>query len=240
MTTSETGAFRFDRLSAACYRITIAVEGYASRTMHLGCLTPDTRLDCRIRIAAASQVTGRVVDHDGKPLAGVTVSPLTLRATDLTLYLCHDLQPAVTDDEGRFTLARLPTGYAELKLKRPGAQLFGDTTRLINVPSSGVRIRLEALGRIEGVVPEELRGDGQVHIHPANGDLYGLAYTANCAEDGSFAIENVPPGEYRIGTEVRSVSGYGGDPTGIPLILVLPGETASADLAPSPGIPARP
>ena len=207
--TTDTGAFRFDNLSTVYCRLAIAAKGYASRTINLDCLTADSCLNSRIGIAAASQLSGRVVDYEGQPVPGVIVSALTLTAIDLSPYLCRDIQPTTTDEDGRFSLERLPTGYAELKLKRPGAQLFGETTSLLAVPSrSAVRLRLEALGAIEGVVPEDSRGDGQVHVYPASGDLYGFAYTVNYAEDGSFTIENVPPGEYRVGTDMTQVSGY--------------------------------
>lgn len=230
--TTETGAFRFDSLSTAYYRLSIAADGYASRTIHLDCLTPDSCLNSRIGIAAASQLSGRVVDHEGQPVPGVIVSALTLMAIDLSPYLCPDVQPTTTDGDGRFALERLPTGYAELKLKRPGARLFGETTSLLAVPSSRARLQLQALGTIEGVVPEDRRGDGQVHVYPATGEVYGFAYTANCAKDGSFTIENVPPGEYRVGTDMMEISGHGDDDTGVTFILVPPGKTVQPHFAP--------
>ncbi|MBK8180898.1 MAG: carboxypeptidase regulatory-like domain-containing protein [Planctomycetes bacterium] len=67
------------------------------------------------------RVAGRVIDHQGKPVVGASVSPMCdafrLKHEGRTLSTSHaTLDPAFTDAEGRFELRNLPKSLVYLRI----------------------------------------------------------------------------------------------------------------------------
>ena len=75
---------------------------------------PGKTAKARIKLAPAAAVTGRVVDTEGRPVAGVSVDAHHLNRS-------LEWQDTVTDSKGRYTLKRLPRGKIEL-----GAENYPD------------------------------------------------------------------------------------------------------------------
>ncbi len=221
---SEKGTLEFSGIPPGLYRLDLQAPGHASRKMNLDPLPRASCHTIQVKLAKTASLMGRVVNEKGEPQSGITVVPANLRSLDYSPYHCEDIQAVLTDLHGRFRLDGLPRGYAELKLKRPEAIVFIASTSLIQVPSSGFRVLLETPGTIQGTVAGEIRPNTQVHIKSTSNPIYGKAYTVNCARDGFFEIKDVPPGEYRIGTDGGKIFDIDQDDSGFKYVYVKPGE----------------
>jgi len=153
---------------------------------------------------------GRVVDQDGKPVAGAVVKPkwfgtdsadsssISARAMDAILKF----PSATTDDAGVFRFARLPQaqGIGYTVTKRGYARVYDSKTK---------DIVLGPAGDITGRVVDE-KGKPVAGAKVAT----GLGETeATTRKDGTYVIENVPVGErtvtaYFSGFHVADAIGY--------------------------------
>lgn len=112
--TGADGHFRLEGLAERDYRLR-AQDPNTLQTIELGPF-PAGRTDLRLVMPADgvfAKVTGRVVTGDGRPLAGasvvVRVRSLALRIDRTTTTYRNELRDEVLcDDDGRFTLVRVP------------------------------------------------------------------------------------------------------------------------------------
>jgi hypothetical protein len=149
-----------------------------------------------VKLAAASTASIVVLDPDGEPVVGATVTPLV--AEDRI----DALLAAVTDAQGR---ARLPgVAVADLHHVRVAAEEFG-TVQQTPVLRSGQHegtIRLRPVGRVEGQVfakdRELLRGMKFKLISYAIRDGEGVA-VVECGADGKFVVPRIATGELQLG-----------------------------------------
>jgi len=229
-TSSEQGTFEFSGIPSGLYRLDLQASGFASRKINLQSLPPASCHTIHVNLARASSLKGRVVNERGVPQSGILVVPVNLRCLDYSSYHCEDVKTTLTDLYGRFRIDGLPGGYAELKLKRPESTVFEAKTSLLRIPSSGSRVLLETPGAIRGTVAGEIKSNTQVHIQSTSNPIFGKAYSTNCARDGFFEIKNVPPGEYRIGTDGRKIFGLDQDDSGFQYVHVKPGEVAEVKI----------
>jgi hypothetical protein len=141
------------------------------------------------------ELTGRVLDHAGAPLANVFV----VIAAERPRYGCG----VVTDAQGRFRAPNVPD--TELGI-RAGLWGYRDVVMRVSAPATRpLEIRLRPAGKIRGRIvgpnlaratPQEpLRGvyimawDAR-SLRPA-ALVHGLFHPVRTAEDGSFVLEGV-------------------------------------------------
>lgn len=136
-------------------------------------------------------IRGRVVDRrDGSGIVGARVCVAGADA-------------AVTGPDGRFAVEGLSVGRKQLQVDAAG---FGrPPTAFVDPPTSGdLTIALDPARVIAGVV---VREDGtpvagiRVVADPVDGEPgtpYVHAYDATTAADGTFRIEDLPDGDYRL------------------------------------------
>jgi hypothetical protein len=223
--TDGAGRFHFDGLEAGPHELAAHRTGYlrASRTAPL---TKGQHFDdLRIPLTPQAVVAGRVEDQDGFPVvrAGIAVQA---RGPDGELVPSGNGE---TDDRGRFRVSGLPSGryylrvgpgmasywdarYAECYY--PAAAKFDDaeaTEVSAGQERAGILIRLPRIGgvRVQGRVAipagfsfEKGSPPGMILLMPADNDASGAGGLGPLAEDGSFALDGVPPGKYRLQAEL--------------------------------------
>jgi hypothetical protein len=171
-----------------------------------------------IRLAAVTQVRGRIVDRDGAPIAGLAVIPRSLtepRHGSVGLALSPDVaawHAARTDAHGAFTLRDIPTGMS-VSVVIDSAR-FG-RPRITWDPKRPVEITLdERLGSVGGrvVSPEGPAPAGtRVNVASASGGFLAgntqyrqfVLRSAATGPDGAFRCDGLPPGQYDAETDVR-------------------------------------
>ncbi|NLF59026.1 MAG: carboxypeptidase regulatory-like domain-containing protein [Candidatus Hydrogenedens sp.] len=155
-----------------------------------------------------SRITGRVINTEEKPVAGVRV-----RADDN-----RHAGSAVTDSDGNFNIARLPRGAYRLELAAKGySQIYGkvgdegfpykDRRDLIKTGDAPVTLVLRKSGRVEGRVVHAETGApipvfeiGLAH-RPAEWPRMNMNYDIgkSCLEpDGRFSLELYLPFKYVV------------------------------------------
>ncbi|MDA1054741.1 MAG: carboxypeptidase regulatory-like domain-containing protein [Planctomycetota bacterium] len=172
-----------------------------------------------ISLVTAGAVDGAAVSStDGAAVANVTAH----LASDALTY--HDDLPA---EDGTFSVPDIAPGTYELTLSAPG---FADSTITGVIVASGqiesYDIVLDPTGKIVGRVTSSFSGTAvsRVKVQAWHDGVYiGSAITE---ADGSYGIEFLSPGAYRV-----MVWGTGGTGSAGAEILVTPGEQVTADLS---------
>jgi hypothetical protein len=113
--TDENGTFRFQRLIAGRYRLQAQKPGFAAlagpfddRTLDVAAGQSIAGLELVLRPGAA--ITGRVLDANGGPAFGLTVSALRRMPRRDGQVRAITAQMAQTNERGEFQLANLPDG----------------------------------------------------------------------------------------------------------------------------------
>lgn len=139
-------------------------------------------------------VSGHVLDTEGLPVAGASVSGRKKG--------WQDQQRSGSD--GAFSLTRLTVGEPiVVQATTTGARSPVYTLEIPEAGLSGVELILESVrdGLIAGVVVD-LKGrpfPGQVSLAPAEGEIPQPPQRTETDADGRFLFPNVAPGAYRIG-----------------------------------------
>lgn len=156
-TTDSNGEFRFDRLEAGKYQLTLTGEGYARTEQE----AETGQTDLKIRMEVGQSISGRVVDAEAAPIEGATVRVGNGWGRQNRVE---------TDKEGRFELGGLDRGTLEVNVQSRGFLIhsfeteggdLGDIVlevapRLIGVvvgpdgyPVAGARVSANALSEAE-------------------------------------------------------------------------------------------
>lgn len=189
-----------------------AVPGQAtSESASFGFPMPPVSSRTTVRAAPVGTVHGRVVDLlTGEGIAGARVSTLEnywiqSEFTDLLRELMdHTVaHQEVTSDAG---------GYFEMKLTPEDYQVVVQHPRYAQHSRNDVRVRdgrnldLGSIGLHEGavvrgtVVDAEGKGvaDAYVHVLPVPGDWSARALHVRTDSEGSYVLDHVAPGRYRL------------------------------------------
>jgi hypothetical protein len=125
---------------------------------------------------------GRVIDRDGRPIAGARVSPAFPKRQ----------AGAATDDRGRFELAHIPPGPIELTAQAKG--YVPAQRKVVAGEAASIELRLEAGPAVTGRLVDQANrpiADAifQFELGPSNRAAWP---TARSGRDGRFRIEGVP------------------------------------------------
>lgn len=161
----------------------------------------------KVELRPSDPITGTVVAPDGKPLGGVKIQGYSkINASDFRDY--GSFTDTVTDDKGKFRLNLvkgglgvlwvLPTAYAstsravnkdrgdlgEIRL-RPGVRVSGRVVDVEGKPVPNIPVNIQYEGG----------GDETVNNLPVATSIRRSALTA---QDGNFAFDPLPSGDYRL------------------------------------------
>ena len=221
--TAADGTYEFAGLPPATYRVS---AGKIPASLTMAGRDPEVTVQ-RTEIVQAeaivlrrpSAVTGTVLDEFGDPVEGVTVEVLRTLPRDgrNTLARPAEARPRLTDDRGRFRVFAAPPGEyyvsagersrGETRLYHPGTLSIRDaaTVRVAaGADTSGVTVAYtsQAGARVSGYAFDS---NGQRLTFPVTlmesvhtGTPVTARRTAMPGEDGAFAFQNVPPGDYVI------------------------------------------
>ena len=216
--TAADGSFRFDGIAAGHYYLNAHHPQYVpsdGRRVDPLVIGP-SKENVRLRLTPLAIVEGVVTDQDGAPVEGVRIQAIQF-AVQAGLRRQMAGRFTLTDDRGRFRIAKLPAGEWFLRagpaqwstspstserppaiLTRvvPRAMFAGGAERIEK--SIDFRLNLQPAARIAGTlsghVPEErvafqlLGNDGE----PTSN------YTFFNTRTGAFAVHDVLPGTYRL------------------------------------------
>lgn len=223
--TGGDGSFTFRGLSPGDYQLQVRRSGYATETVSpLKLVRGEAPKPVEVFLVPGAAIAGFVKLKDGTPLAGriVMTRPPGGRGG---LALSAGQQP--TGPDGLFVLDGLKPGQSyDLLLIEPSA-MPRVVRSGVSAPADGIELLLPAPGRITGnaidagsgkpVVDFQVwydmdrstgqGGGGQVIRMVARGAAQQLGIggagerVVVHAEDGSFALENVPPGNWEVNVE---------------------------------------
>ncbi|MBI5070451.1 MAG: carboxypeptidase regulatory-like domain-containing protein [Deltaproteobacteria bacterium] len=156
----------------------------------------------RVALAAAAQVTGRVLARrGGKPVASAALLLLPADGEAAALPLPAEERPfATADAAGRFRLVAAPGSY----LLQASAAGFSGARLRVAAPGPGAEILLAASGVIEGLVrgADGAPAAGAEVLISGGGDLT----LGSAGSSGRFAVE-VPPGSYAVAARTERSAG---------------------------------
>lgn len=158
--------------------------------------------DLRLRVALPSgRLTGLVAGPQGEPVADAWV---TLRSTavDADRSIRAKSTSVVTDEVGRFEFEGLADTSYSVHVRGPDANTRGSAEDV--QIGTDLRITLEAMGQIRGVVTQD--GTPVTRFSVESG--FGRRAQTIVAPDGSFVLARIRPGTRRITvtTETGSAS----------------------------------
>jgi protocatechuate 3,4-dioxygenase beta subunit len=170
-----------------------------------------------VTLGEPKELTGEVVDENGKPLAGVDVSiamAIIGKEEDRrylpNYWLASDLLAVKTDGNGRFVFPNLPAeATCELVARSPGRALVctmdpaSRGERLQLAPGkAGIKVALPPEAKIRGTIVEKTTGrpvgDIRLTVQPEAGGLPLQQEPIAAAPDGSFSVGGLAPGRYTV------------------------------------------
>jgi len=195
------GFFRIEDLRAGS-TVDVSVErsGYAPGSAQ-GVQIPAEQ-PLRIVLQAAGSISGRVVDPDGKPIAGAMVR-VEIQAQAMGLTAFRSMPPFDRSDaEGGFRISNVTPGPLGVIAQAPGWQ-EGSVANLelrAGEDKRGVEIVLSPAAVLEGRVlspsGQALTG-AQVHVPPGENRGGGFHMTSSDG-DGHYVLDSLPPGPRTI------------------------------------------
>jgi hypothetical protein len=150
-----------------------------------------------VRLWDAGAVRGRVVDPDGKPLAGAEVLAAYDRARVLAAFAVRSTS---TDEKGCFELTKVPLGEIDVRAVAPGYVLGSarvvvrDRAELDLVLQQGDGVRLAI--RVTGAAAGELRGARVSLDARSASSLVSLPrslHERRLESDGTLSLVGLPP-----------------------------------------------
>jgi len=196
------GVVRVRGLLPGEFQISARCEGYISAERYDRVTLADKSVSgLRWEVTSGRAIRGLVVDASGKGVEGLSVSaeakpdPSKPRAQRTNAWSGN------TDAEGRFELAGLLSGAYNLNVSAWNPSRATPVTPTeVSLASErdveGVRIVLPATGELRGTVRDpQGRPVGEVDVTMRDGKR---RQSVEVADDGSFHVENVAPGEYRV------------------------------------------
>lgn len=183
-------------------RLVLQADGYVSRVIGYGKYDDKPRWsEHHSGLSKAAPVSGRVVDHNGKPLAEVDVRVDNLDATNGGRYESATEPKTSTDADGQFRVDSVPLGTATVWVHKPGYVRPGLGPK-ITTPAADLKLAMQPAAKLQVRVDfsATMRPQGYiVKIQPEGGEKVGSwGGSANIDADNQHTFENIPPGTYLI------------------------------------------
>ena len=196
--TDDAGRFEFPAVMAGRASLEARAEGWSpSIPFNFDFDAKTDQTDHELRLQTPAAVSGRVVDEDDRPVAGIVVT-----ARRKVTWMGN--QDTTTSSDGTFVLPTLDAGPYELSARSAGyatARVDG-----IVAPAEGIVLRLRENGALRGIVTDPnrkpvagfvVRVEQYVPIDSKT-PRRTVPATRVFAEDGRFEIADLEPGAYDI------------------------------------------
>lgn len=215
---SDDGSYAIENVTPGVVQIAVNASGYVPGTRNdISVDDGKTVSGIDVQLDRGANISGRVTSS-GEPVAGVRVQfNDTSRMPMLT--------GATTDADGNYSLDGVPEGERTLQFQRSGFVVQRKTVEVTAGKDVRLDVTLDRGGEIRGQVT-----DRAGHAIPGasvsvNGDRNTPGATERTDLDGSFVIQGLAAGNYRVTARKEGyVSGDANDvavPQGRPLIFTL-------------------
>jgi len=235
------------------FQITLNLEGYSLRVlvaavkegMAFGweAWTKSGNNELVIKLGPPKELSGTVVDEQGKPLAGVEVRPIVLETVAVPFRRAFPCLPPIdwavakTDEQGVFRLVNIPARTrAEFLLRAPGRATMW-TGRAVQLRGlrftpgqKDIRLTLPVEGRVKGTVVRKdtgapLAGTKVTVVQ----NWLTLVEPAVSDNDGKFVIPGLPAGQLdiQLAPAPGTLPDWAADPA---QVSIEAGKTATAKL----------
>ncbi len=194
------GRWVLKRAPAGWYQLVIEADGYVPR------IAGYARFDNQplwqsydSGLSRPGPVSGRVADHDGRPLVGVEVHIEDIEPDGGGRYESPREDPVRTDADGRFRSDRLPIGRARIWLQKSGYCRLG-LGKPIVLPTKDLELTMIKAAQVRVTVNfsgTDRPTEYLVHLEPEGGEAVGK-WSGSGAIDAKnqIAFDDVPPGRY--------------------------------------------
>jgi hypothetical protein len=198
--TDKLGHWVLKNAPAGSAQVVILANGYVPRVA--GYTQGDDRphwqsFDCKL--SRPGPISGKVVDADGKPLAGVRVNLMDVLTAGDGIYSSPDEYSASTNGEGRFQLDQVPLGSASVWVYKSGYCRPGLGLK-VTTPAKDVALTMIESARVRVVVafPDGIRPEGYiVEMQPEGGSKVGTwSGSGNIDKKNEITFTDIPPGRY--------------------------------------------
>ncbi len=216
-TTDETGRAVFEDAAAGAWSLRTAAKGFAEDLIQVSLVEGAARDPVRVVLGPACSLTGTVLSREGKPVPSVKVHGLRNNMWGAGYRdAAFDTGP-----DGKYRLEGLAHGVLALSVDTaPGTRV---TTGTVEIPDVSVwDIRLPAVSGVKGKVLDDATGapvagaEVTAQTWPdSGGPGQGLSRTTS-AQDGTFAIPGLPPGNLGpLGVRAKGYLSYPGSEGGM-------------------------
>jgi protocatechuate 3,4-dioxygenase beta subunit len=186
------GYYRLDGITPGARDFQVEAKGFRRAARELEVREGDNALD--FALEAGVEISGRVVDGDGTPVAAAQV---LLKEG----FNSWDLPTAASGPDGTFTLTGVADGTYKISARKEGF-VFGGGGEEVTVAGtslSGVEVELITGGAIVG----QLTGLDFTELSQVSVSVDGGFHTGRVSPDGNYRIEQVEPGERKVVASVR-------------------------------------
>jgi uncharacterized GH25 family protein len=197
-TTNQAGAFELRGVARTKLKLRAESDASASSIVAVDMTTELVKKDIKLVLDVNGAIAGSVVDETGQPVAEVSVNafPDILGGASGDAMTLAGMSAAMTDGGGHFTIRGLPEGAYRVRAARSsgrGQYDWGQDGVKARTGDKAVKITLAAPGSLTGRLVLESGGP------PAFATVQlGSQPPANPAKDGTFAMRDLPPGNYDL------------------------------------------
>jgi protocatechuate 3,4-dioxygenase beta subunit len=188
-TTDGAGEYAIEAVEPAEKTFIFRKEGFLTERKTVKLAGREVRLD--VRLSRGREVTGTVVDENGVPLAGASVSARSA-VQDSGMRITR------TDSNGAFRFEGLAPGRYTFRAEKSG-YVTGEARDIdLDAAMAGVRISLTGGGTIVGLVRGLPEREFSTVVVSAVGSMGGRPASGRVDSSGAFRIEGVPTGTVRV------------------------------------------
>ena len=183
-------------------RLVLTADGYAARVIGHAKYDNEPRWsEHNSELSKPGTVTGRVVDHQGRPLAEANVRIDNVDVKNVGGYEIPGDSTAKTDAEGRFVFNSIPISAATVRVHKPGYVRPG-LALTIEVPATDLKLEMQAAAKLKVTVDfsaTKRAGEYIVNIEPEGGQVIGSwGGSGQIDANNIITFQNVPEGKYVV------------------------------------------
>lgn len=190
-TSDGDGYYRLDGVAPGTRTVQVEHKSYSKAVRELEVKAGENSLD--FSLERGSEISGRVVDEDGRPIPGAQVSLSEG-------FRSWNLPSGMTGPDGSFRLEGVVDGTYKIQGAKEG--YAGGEGQDVTVAGSvgSIEVKLSRGGAIVG----QLKGLDFTELSQVRVSLSGRdRLMGRVAPDGSYRIDNVAPGEHQVRASVR-------------------------------------
>lgn len=240
---TKDGTFVLRDLPPREYRITIRGTGFAEKSVDPIKLEPGKTVDLgTITVQPGRSISGRVVDPDGKPIAGATVlAGATLWGTGSKASApagmggppgSGSVKDTTTNERGEFVLIGVGRGPRHLVAEHDTlGRSVPITLPTTDRSATDVQVTLVPFGGLEGKVTMAGAGASRIVVNAQSKTVPESMFSVITSADGTYRFDRLAPDTYSVsamtgadptqglGFHARTVTVASGKPTKLDLVV---------------------